>query len=97
MKDSGTILVRDITETDISCGIGLQFYPKACAIFMGRFNLSRILFKTPIQNIGALRVKEKLGIRCIGEEEIGFGRIKEGTRAKVFELTSAELESMTPF
>ena len=60
---------------------------------MSRFNLSRILFKTPVQNIGAIRVKEKLGIRYIGEEIIGFGIIKEGTKAKVFELTRDEIEN----
>jgi len=74
-------------------GIALYSYPKACRIFMSRFNLSRILFKTPVQNIGAIRVKEKLGIRYIGEEIIGFGIIKEGTKAKVFELTRDEIEN----
>jgi RimJ/RimL family protein N-acetyltransferase len=69
-------------------------YPRACLIFMDRFNLKRILFKTPIQNIAAIRAKEKLGIRCIGEEIIDFGIIKDGTRAKVFEVTRPELERL---
>jgi len=71
-------------------GVGMYSYPQALQIFMNRFNLKRIVFKTPIQNKGALRVKEKLGIRCIGEEIIGFGIIREGTIAKVFELTCDE-------
>jgi RimJ/RimL family protein N-acetyltransferase len=75
------------------CGVGMSSYPLACRIFMERFNLKRILFKTPIQNIGAIRVKEKLGIRNIGEEIIEFGIIKAGTRAKVFELTCEEMKT----
>lgn len=69
-------------------------YPKACKIFIERFNLQRILFKTPVQNIGAIRVKEKLGIRRIGEEVIGFGIIKDGTLAKVFETTLLEIDQI---
>jgi len=74
-------------------GLGQHSYAKACRIFMDRFSLNRIIFKTPKQNTGAIRVKEKLGIRCIGEERIGFGIIRENTPAKVFELTRAEVES----
>jgi hypothetical protein len=73
-------------------GIAQHSYIRAARVFMERFALKKILYKTPIQNIGAIRVKEKLGIRCIGEELIGFGIIKEGTQAKVFELTREELE-----
>lgn len=75
-------------------GIARITYPKACLIFMERFGLSRILFKTPIQNIAAIRVKEKLGIRCIGEEIVSFDIIRDGTRAKVFELTRQEAERL---
>jgi RimJ/RimL family protein N-acetyltransferase len=69
-------------------------YPIACRIFMERFDLKRILFKTPIQNTAAIRVKEQLGIRYIGEEIIRFGVIRDGTRAKVFELTRPEAERL---
>lgn len=71
-------------------GLGGYTYPIACKIFFERFNLRRILFKTPIQNMGAIRVKEKLGIRQIGEEVIDFGAIKDNTTAKVFEITREE-------
>ena len=75
-------------------GIALCSYPKACQVFFERFGLRKILFKTPIQNIGAIRVKEKLGIPCIGQEAINFGIIKNGTVAKVFELTRSNLQAM---
>jgi RimJ/RimL family protein N-acetyltransferase len=72
-------------------GIGMHTYPRACRIYFDRFQLKRILFKTPVQNTSAIRVKEKLGIRTIGEELIGFGIVKDGTRARVFELMPDEL------
>lgn len=71
-------------------GVGSRSYPHACRMFIERFNLRRVLFKTPLQNVGAIRTKEKLGIRSIGEETIGFGIIREGTLARVFELTREE-------
>lgn len=43
---------------------------------------------------GAIRVKEKLGIRCLGEEIVYFNIIKAGTLAKTFEITSLELEKI---
>ncbi len=54
-------------------GVALSSYPQACGVFMERFNLKRILFKTPMQNRGAIRVKEKLGIRVVGEELVVRG------------------------
>ena len=75
-------------------GIGMISYPLACNIFIGRFNLKRILFKTPVQNTGSIRVKEKLGIRLIGEELIDYNIIRAGTPAKVFELLKAEAAAL---
>lgn len=72
--------------------VGMTSYPLACQFFMNRFCLKRIWFKTPIQNTGSIRVKQKLGIREVDEEIINFGVVKEGTRARVFELLPGELE-----
>lgn len=77
-------------------GVAMRSYPLACRLFLDRFDLKRILFKTPAQNTGAIRVKEKLGIRCTGEEIIDFGVIRAGTLAKVFELTREEAEARWP-
>ena len=71
-------------------GVAECSYPHACRIFFQRFGLKRILFKTPVQNTGAIRVKEKLGIRFLGEELVDFGVIRAGTLAKVYELTREE-------
>lgn len=75
-------------------GIALVSYSLACRVFMQRFDLQRILFKTPAQNAGAIRVKERLGIRYIGEEIVDFGIIRPGTLAKVYELTREELRGL---
>jgi len=71
-------------------GVAECSYPQACRVFLQRFDLKRILFKTPARNVGAIRVKEKLGIRFIGEELVDFGIIRPGTLAKVYELTREE-------
>jgi RimJ/RimL family protein N-acetyltransferase len=73
-------------------GLAMHSYPKACRVFVDRFNLKKIVFKTPVGNFGAIRVKEKLGIRELGEEVISFSIVKDGTLARVFELTRAEVE-----
>jgi len=77
-------------------GVAERSYPLACRIFLQRFDLKRILFKTPVQNVGAIRVKEKLGIRCVGEEVVDFGIIRAGTLAKVYELTREEAGVLRP-
>lgn len=71
-------------------GIGTHSYPLACSVFMKRFALKRILFKTPIQNRGAIELKRRLGIREIGQENISFGLVRDNTPALVFELTRDE-------
>ena len=43
-------------------GIALYTYPQVCKIFIHRFELEYIHFKTPINNIAPNRVKEKLKI-----------------------------------
>jgi RimJ/RimL family protein N-acetyltransferase len=73
-------------------GLGMHSYPKACRVFLDRFDLKKIAFKTPVGNSGAIRVKEKLGIREVGEEVISFSIVKDGTLARAFELTRAEVE-----
>jgi RimJ/RimL family protein N-acetyltransferase len=68
-------------------GIATKTYPMACKVFFDSFCFQRIIFKTPINNLGAIRVKEKLGLKILGEEVlIGKGIVKDGTRVKVFEM-----------
>lgn len=75
-------------------GLGMITYPQACEIFMRRFDLKKLLFKTPLQNPGAIRVKEKLGIRSTGEEILDLAIMRENLRARVFELTREECAAL---
>lgn len=67
-------------------GIAVESYPLACRAFIEKFRLKKVLFKTPIQNKGALRIKAKLGLEEVGEEALDFGIYKAGIKAKVFEF-----------
>lgn len=78
-------------------GIGTVSYALASRLFMERFNLKEIYFKTPAQNTASIRVKEKLGIPYLGEEVIELGLVRAGTRAKVFRLRREELVSLPIF
>ncbi len=73
-------------------GIGSLTYPRACKILMDRFELKKIVFKTPIQNIAAIRIKEKLGIPFLGEELADSPISVPGTRVKIYALERAQLE-----
>nr|BDT28266.1 GNAT family N-acetyltransferase [Bacteriovorax sp. HI3] len=48
-------------------GIGFYSYPAAIEFFMDTLSLKKVIFKTPLINAGANKVKEKLGIPCLGE------------------------------
>ena len=42
-------------------------YPKAIDHFLKKLNVKKIIFKTPKINIGANKVKQNLGIPCLGD------------------------------
>lgn len=92
--DHGVFHAHIWSQKHRGLGIGLESYVLASKVFMDRFNLKRILYKTPKQNTASIRVKEKLRMRCLGEEEIGHGLVKAGTIAKVFEITREELAAL---
>lgn len=48
-------------------GIAYFSYPKAINYFFHKFKLQKILFKTPKLNVGANKVKQKLGIPYLGD------------------------------
>jgi hypothetical protein len=77
-------------------GIGLctYTYPRAAEIFMNRFKLQNLLFKTPIVNKAANRIKEKLGIAASGEEVLDYSFMFPGTIARVYSLSRSDLASL---
>ena len=54
-------------EENRKLGIGFYSYLKAADFCMVKLNLKKIIFKTPKISSGANRIKEKLGIPCLGE------------------------------
>ncbi len=54
-------------EEDRKIGIGEISYIKGMDFFFETLKLKKIVFKTPKINIGANRLKQKLGIPCLGE------------------------------
>lgn len=76
-------------------GLGQHSYRLAARLFIDRFDLRKIVFKTPAQNPGPNRVKEKLGIRCGGEETLrDFNILRDGLLVRVWELTREEAEKL---
>ena len=73
-------------------GIGTISYVKAMENLLMDFSLKEILFKTPVQNLAPMKIKEKLGLKPIGEEILDWPILLPGTRAKVFRVDLAELE-----
>jgi RimJ/RimL family protein N-acetyltransferase len=103
----GSHSVGDVVEGDTAVfhahlwdlrvrGIGLctYTYPRAAKLFMDRFELNELTFKTPAQNEAANRIKEKLGIACCGEEPISYPFMLSGLTAKVYRLSRPALASL---
>ena len=61
-NESSVFYAHIWNEENRKRGIGFYSYLKAAEYFMHKLNLKKIIFKTPIINIGANRIKEKLGI-----------------------------------
>jgi len=72
-------------------GLGSYTYPRACRIYMDRFNLKKIRFISPTLNKGINQIKEKLRLKCLGEVEMTAPILIKGTRGYIYELTKEHL------
>ena len=61
---------------------------------MRKLNLKKIIFKTPIINIGANKVKEKLGIPKIGETLFESPILFAPLEANLYELDREMLKKL---
>jgi len=75
-------------------GLGTYSYPRASRIYMDRFNLKKVRFISPIQNKGINRIKEKLGLKCLGETVMTAPFLITGTRGYMYELTEEHLKNL---
>lgn len=65
--DSGILHAHIWDKAHRGRGIGIISYVEAMAVFFRRFALARIVFESPAHNVGANRIKDKLGIKAAGE------------------------------
>ncbi len=75
-------------------GIMTVAYPMACLEFCKQLELHKILFETPVANIPANRIKEKLGIKPIKQVVARNKLLKPNTIASYYELERTSAEKM---
>ena len=75
-------------------GIGNYSYIKAADFFMKKLNLKKIIFKSPKINLGANRIKEKLGIPCLGDTVFESPVLFAPIQANLYELDIELLEKI---
>ena len=86
VNEEGTFHSHFWDKNYIGIGVGSISYKKACDIYLERFNLKKIIFKTPIKNIAATRIKEKLNIKKVGEGVLDGSVYFEDTYVNIFEI-----------
>jgi RimJ/RimL family protein N-acetyltransferase len=67
-------------------GIGVFSYLKAADFFMKKLNLKKIIYKTLKINKSANRIKEKIGIPCLGETILESPLFTGPLEAKLYEV-----------
>lgn len=75
-------------------GIGTVSYVLAMEKFLTEYGYQEVIFKTPEQNIAAMKIKEKIGLAPIGEEVIDWPQLVQPLPVKVFRVTRSELPLM---
>lgn len=90
--ESGVLHAHYWNEGDRGRGLGTCSYLLASSLFMARFGLKEILFKTPKSNIPANRIKEKLAIPKIGEMILDSPIARPNVLTNVYSLTKDHLD-----
>jgi RimJ/RimL family protein N-acetyltransferase len=72
-------------------GIGLVSYVKAMRIFFERFGLEEIVFETPVGNIGAQKVKSRLGIVPQGTGSIALPILKRPLATVTYRVPRSQM------
>ena len=82
------------SEVHRGLGIGVFSYLKAADFFIEKLKLKKIIFKTPKLNLAANRVKEKIGITCIGDTVFESPVLIAPLSANLYELDKVLLEKL---
>lgn len=75
-------------------GIGMYSYLKAADFFMKKLKLKKIVFKTPKINVAANRIKQKIGIPCLGETTFESPILIKPLEANLYELDRPLLDQL---
>ncbi len=75
-------------------GIGTIAYVKAMEWFFSNAELKKIIFKTPKKNIAANRIKDKLGIKALGEVMYKGPKLKNSVPAFLYEVNEENLQNL---
>jgi len=75
-------------------GLGTYTYPRACRIFLDRFQLQKIRFESPCMNPAIHAIKSKLNLSPISEAVMDQSQMIEGTTAKVYEINRNDLDRL---
>jgi hypothetical protein len=72
--------------------LGSYTYPRACLAFMERFDLKKMFFETPVVNAGPNRLKQKLGLKPLGEGIARSPMCGANTRIFLYEWDRDQIE-----
>jgi RimJ/RimL family protein N-acetyltransferase len=93
-NESGVFHAHIWNDAHRGQGIGIFSYLKAADFFMKKFALKKIIFKTPKINISANRVKQKIGIPCLGDTIFESPILIKPLEANLYELDETLLTQL---
>ncbi|MBI4405985.1 MAG: GNAT family N-acetyltransferase [Deltaproteobacteria bacterium] len=75
-------------------GVGGFTYPRALRVYFDRFNLMKVIFKTPAQNVGPNRIKEKMGLKSLRQEKTDYPLHPDGMIVNIYEIYREQLDTL---
>ncbi|AZZ35685.1 hypothetical protein CIK05_02340 [Bdellovibrio sp. qaytius] len=93
-NESAVMHAHIFNSSDRKKGIAYFSYPLAMNLFINKLNLKKIIFKTPKINLGANKVKLKLGIPCIGETIFEAPMLFKPLEANLYEVDRTLLNQL---
>jgi RimJ/RimL family protein N-acetyltransferase len=90
VENESAVFHADIwSEAHRGRGIGVHSYIQALDFFMTKLNLQKMIFKTPKSSVVANRLKEKLGLPCLGDTVFDSPILMHPLEANLYEIDRA--------
>lgn len=94
LQDSA-VMHANIWSSDIrGKGVGSISYMKAMAVYFEKYKLKKILFKTPVSNLAANKLKQKLKIEKIGKCKYYLPVFKAPIDAYLYEVNIKDYDNL---